>query len=85
VPSRKLPIALCVAQTAVTAILTFWADRMAVGGLFDVGSPLVRRKFSKIVHSTVSRDDSVKNRLCPHRCCWQQAFNLRFHCSRQFF
>jgi hypothetical protein len=28
VPSRKLPIALCVAQTAVTAMLTFWADRM---------------------------------------------------------
>jgi hypothetical protein len=28
VPSRKLPIALCVAQTAATAILTFWADRM---------------------------------------------------------
>jgi hypothetical protein len=24
----RLPIALCVAQTAVTAILTFWADRM---------------------------------------------------------
>ena len=24
----KLPIALCVAQTTVTAILTFWADRM---------------------------------------------------------
>jgi hypothetical protein len=28
VPSRKQPIALCVAQTAATAILTFWADRM---------------------------------------------------------
>jgi hypothetical protein len=28
VPNRKLPIALCVAQTAVTAILTCWADRM---------------------------------------------------------
>jgi len=28
VPSRKLPLALCVAQTAATAILTFWADRM---------------------------------------------------------
>jgi len=28
VPRRKLPIALCVAQTAVTAVLTFWADRM---------------------------------------------------------
>ena len=27
-PSRKLPLALCVAQTAATAILTFWADRM---------------------------------------------------------
>ncbi len=27
-PHRKLPIALSVAQTAVTAILTFWADRM---------------------------------------------------------
>jgi hypothetical protein len=27
-PSRKLPLALCVAQTAETAILTFWADRM---------------------------------------------------------
>jgi len=28
VPSRKLPIGLCAAQTAATAILTFWADRM---------------------------------------------------------
>ena len=28
VASRRLPIALCVAQTAVTAALTFWADRM---------------------------------------------------------
>jgi hypothetical protein len=27
-PSRKLPIALCAAQTVMTAILTFWADRM---------------------------------------------------------
>jgi RsiW-degrading membrane proteinase PrsW (M82 family) len=28
VPHRKLPISLCVAQTTVTAMLTFWADRM---------------------------------------------------------
>jgi hypothetical protein len=26
--SLKLPVALCAAQTAVTALLTFWADRM---------------------------------------------------------
>ena len=26
--SRRLPIALCVTQTAATAALTFWADRM---------------------------------------------------------
>jgi hypothetical protein len=28
VPSQKLSIGLCAAQTAATAILTFWADRM---------------------------------------------------------
>jgi hypothetical protein len=28
VASRRLPITLCIAQTAVTAVLTFWADRM---------------------------------------------------------